>query len=74
MLQPRDVVAKRGVDGSVAVGAFRRAKIRQRLEIDIVAVAAAIEPDHQDHLALQQAGETERAERKARGLAEKIDT
>src|SRR4051812_42321950 len=71
VFETRDVIALRLFERVLAFGARCRPRIDQSLEINIIAVAAAIQAEHQDHRALQQRCKPERAGRKTRRFSKK---
>src|SRR5678815_1329865 len=71
MLETRHISALRLGDCALALDARSGPRIDQAFEMNVVAIAAAIEAKHQHQRPLQHGGDAERAGRKMRGLAQK---
>src|SRR5258706_14627970 len=65
MLETADVLSQRVLDRIIASRAVDLAEIGERLEADIVTVAAAINSEHQHHRPFEQRGDAERSVRES---------
>src|SRR5688572_23867843 len=59
VLEPLHIAAQRLLDSALAVGSADIAHVGKHLEVDIVAVAAAIDTEHQNHRPAQHGRNTE---------------